>query len=199
MPHIDYYFSTVSSYTYLAGLRLEDIAARHGASLRYKPFDIGALYGRTGGKLVAERHPSRQEYRQQDLRRQVARLGRKMNLRPMFASANAAPSAYAIIAAQATGGGDLGGLVHAFCRAVWAEERDISDDGLIRDLLATHGFDPGLADSGLLLGAETYADNLEQAVNAGVFGAPFYVTDTGERFWGLDRLADLDAYLSGTL
>jgi 2-hydroxychromene-2-carboxylate isomerase len=199
MPHIDYYFSTVSSYSYLAGVRLEEVAARHDVRLTYKPIDILALYGRTGGRSVAERHPSRQEYRLQDLRRQAARLGMKMNIPPMFPSPNAAPSAYAIIAAQAKGGGDLGGLVHAFMRAVWAEERDISDDGLIRDLLAAHGFDPRLADSGLLLGAETYANNLEQAVNAGVFGAPFYVTDTGQRFWGQDRLEDLDAYLAGKL
>ena len=57
---------------------------------------------------------------------------------------------------------------------------------------------PKLADAGLLAGAEAYVRNLEDAVSAGAFGAPFYiVTDTDERFWGQDRIADLDAYLSG--
>ena len=32
MPHIDYYFTTLSPWSYLAGLRMEDIARRHGAS-----------------------------------------------------------------------------------------------------------------------------------------------------------------------
>ena len=36
-------------------------------------------------------------------------------------------------------------------------------------------------------------------MNAGAFGAPFYVTDDDQRFWGQDRLDDLDAYLSGDL
>ena len=33
MPHIDYYFATLSPYTYLAGTRLEEMAARHGATI----------------------------------------------------------------------------------------------------------------------------------------------------------------------
>ena len=83
-------------------------------------------------------------------------------------------------------------------RALWAEDRDIADDEVIRDLLSRYGFDPRLADSGLLLGAETYADNLERAVGSGVFGSPFYVVGEA-RFWGQDRLDDLDAHLAGRL
>jgi 2-hydroxychromene-2-carboxylate isomerase len=110
-----------------------------------------------------------------------------------------APSSYAIIAAQKAGGGDLGALAHSFMRACWAEEKNIADDDVVRACLSAAGFDPSLADSGLLVGAEEYAANLEEAVNRGVFGAPFYVTDTDQRFWGQDRLADLDAHLSGNL
>ncbi len=33
----------------------------------------------------------------------------------------------------------------------------------------------------------------------GVFGSPFYITDTDERFWGQDRLDDLDLHLSGAI
>ena len=80
----------------------------------------------------------------------------------------------------------------------YPEERDIPDDGVIRDLLASAGFDPKLADSGLLMGAETYARNLKEAVSQGVFGAPFYIVGE-EKFWGQDRLEDLDLYLAGEL
>lgn len=199
MPHIDYFLSVMSPFTYMAGRRLEDIAARHATGITYRPMDILALFARTGGKPVAERHPNRQEYRLQDIRRTAAKLGVPINPRPAFWPVNQAPASYAVIAAQAAGGGDLAGLVHAFPRAVWAEERDIAEDEVIRDILAAHGFDPGLAFSGMLTGAETYAANLEDAVGKGVFGAPFYVTDTGERFWGQDRLEDLDLYLAGRI
>jgi 2-hydroxychromene-2-carboxylate isomerase len=195
---IDCFISPVSSYSYLASRAFPELVARHGAEVTYRPVDVAGLFARTGGKLVAERHPSRQEYRQQDLRRRAARLGLPMNLRPMFGAANPAPANYAVIAAQKAGGGDLHGLVAGVLRAVWAEERDISDLDVIAGLLSAHGFDPGVADRHMLAAAETYAANLEEAVGRGVFGLPFYIVGE-ERFWGQDRLEDLDQFLAGKL
>lgn len=199
MAHIDYYFATISPYTYLAGTRMEDVAAKHGATITYKPLDLAALFGRTGGTMPKDRHVSRQEWRIQELIRQAKFLGMPFNVKPAKWPTNMAPSAYAIIAAQNAGGGDLGALAHGFTRACWAEEKDVADDGVIRDCLSAAGFDPELADKGLLEGADTYARNLEEAVSAGAFGAPFYVADSGERFWGQDRIDHLDAHLSGKL
>lgn len=197
MANIDYYFATVSPYTYLAGTELEEIAARHGATINYKPLDIVALFARTGGIHPKERHVSRQEYRLQDLQRRAAKAGLPLNLKPAFWPANTAPGSYAIIAAQNAGGGDLGALVHSITAACWAEEKNIADEEVIRNCLSAAGFDPELVNSGMLEGAETYTRNLEDAVSAGAFGAPFYITDTDQRFWGQDRLDDLDRYLAG--
>ena len=196
MTAIDFYFSTLSPYTYLAGNRLEELAARHGAQIIYKPLDIMALFPRTGGTPPKDRHPARQEYRLIELERQAKKLGMPMNLQPAHWPTDAAPSSYAIIAAQKAGDGDMGALVQSVLRACWAEEKDIAEDTVIKECLTAAGFDPSLADSGLLVGAETYGQNLEDAVSAGVFGAPFYVTEDGGRFWGQDRLDDLDRYLS---
>lgn len=195
MAHIDYYFSTISPYTYLAGTRMEEVAAKHGATIAYKPLDIITLFSRTGGTAPKDRHPARQEYRAQELVRQADKLGMAFNLKPAHWPTNPAPSSYAFIAAVKAGG-DLGALVLAFTRACWAEEKDIAEDSVIRKCLTSAGFDPALADSGLLAGAETYAQNLEEAVNAGAFGAPFYITEDGARFWGQDRIEDLDRHLS---
>ena len=199
MAHIDYYFITLSPFSYLAGQRLEEVAQKHGATLTYKPFDLITAFARTGGTPPAQRHVSRQELRAQEIVRQAKKQEMPINLKPAHWPTNAAPSGYAIIAAQNAGGGDLGGLVHSFLRACWAEDRDIAQDDVIRDCLEKAGFDPSLADKGLLTGAETYAANLEEAVSRGVFGAPFYITDNDQRFWGQDRIADLDAHLAGKL
>ncbi|UWR23129.1 2-hydroxychromene-2-carboxylate isomerase [Sulfitobacter sp. S190] len=198
MTQIDYYFATLSPYCYLAGTRLEQMAARTGATVTYKPFDIVAAFGRTGGTPPKDRHISRIEYRAQELPRQAKKLGMPFNLQPAHWPTNGAPAAYAFIAAQNAGGGDLGALAHAICRAVWAEEKDIAEDAVVKACLQEAGFDPALADSGMLEGAETYARNLEEAVEAGVFGAPFYIVD-GERFWGQDRIEDLEQHLQGKL
>ena len=116
MPNIDYFFSTISPYTYLAGTELEDIAASAGATITYKPMDIVGLFGRTGGVPPKDRHISRQEYRLQDLERRSKNLGRPLHLKPAFWPTNPAPSSYAIIAAQKAGGGNMGGLVHSLTR-----------------------------------------------------------------------------------
>ena len=170
MAHIDYYFSPISPYTYLAGTRMEAVAEKHGATITYKPLDIIALFGRTGGTAPKDRHPARQEYRAQ-----------------------------AFIAASKTGEGDLGALVASMTRACWAEDKDVAEDAEIKECLVEVGFDPALADSGLLAGAEAYSQNLEEAANAGAFGAPFYILDDGARFWGQDRIDDLDMHLAGRL
>jgi len=197
MPTIDYYFSTISPFTYLAGTRLETLAARHGATITYKPLDIMALFARTGGTPPSQRHENRVAYRFAELRRQAAKTGLPITLKPAHFPTNAAPSSYAIIAAQAAGGGDVGALAHAVLRACWAEQKDIADDAVVRDCLADAGFDASLADSGLLHGADTYGRNLEQAVADGAFGSPFYVANGSEPFWGQDRLGDLDRFLEG--
>ena len=199
MPHVDYYFATISPYTYLSGERPGQIAAAAGASLTYKPLDIMALFARTGGTAPKDRHPNRQAYRLQDLRRRAALAGLPLNLKPAHWPTNGAPAAYAIIAAQSAGGGDLGKLIHLVGRACWAEEKDIAEDAVIRECLEAAGFDPALADKGLLAGAEAYAANLEEAVAKGAFGAPFFITDGDERFWGQDRLDDLEAHLQGRI
>lgn len=198
MTQIDCFITTVSPYVYLAGRRLEEIAGRNGATVNYRPVDPAALFARTGGLMLKDRHDSRKAYRLQELRRWSTKTGVKLNLQPMFWPVNPAPSSYAVIAAIKAGGGDLAGLIHGFGRALWADERDIADPDVISDLLAAQGYDPKIADRYMLAAAETYMANLEEAVARGVFGFPFYIVGD-EKFWGQDRLDDLDMHLQGRL
>ena len=165
MAHIDYYFATISPFTYLVGTRPAEIAAKHGATINYKPMDIMGLFGRTGGIPPKDRHPNRQEYRLQDMARRSKKLGMPLNQKPQFWPTNPA---------------------------------HIAQDDVIKACLEASGFDPALADSGLLEGADTYAQNLEDAVSDGAFGAPFFITGD-QRFWGEDRMEDLDDLLAGKL
>jgi 2-hydroxychromene-2-carboxylate isomerase len=199
MAHIDYYFATISPFTYLSSGTIEEIVAKHRATITYKPLDIMGLFARTGGLPPKDRHPSRQAYRLEDMARRAKRLGRPLNPQPAFWPTNPAPSSYALIAAQKAGGGDLGKLMAELTSAVWAGEKNVAEDDVIRAALSAAGFDPALADSGMLEGAEEYARNLEDAVTNNVFGAPFFVVDGTTHFWGQDRLEDLDLHLSGEL
>jgi len=194
MADIDYYLFPLSPFSYLAGLGLEEVAARQGATITYKPVQLYRIFAETGTPLVKDRHISRQKYRLQEIARVARANGLPINPTPRHFPTNPVPASAAIISAQAEGG-DVGPLVHGFLRAVWAEERDIADDEVVRDILAKAGFDPALADRGLLTAVETLERNTDEAIRRYVFGAPSYVVGE-EIFWGQDRLPLLEAHLA---
>lgn len=202
MAHIDYYFSVLSPYTYLAGLRLEDIADKHNASVDYYPLDIMALFAATGGVPPGQRHVSRQQYRLQDLERQAEKSNLSLNLKPAHWPTNPLPASKVVIATHIKCKQEkqpttkLGRLVHALTAACWRKERDIAEDNVIVECLQDADCDTDVLHSAQADEVEkAYQDNLQRAINAGVFGAPFYVVGE-QRFWGQDRLDDLDHYLS---
>lgn len=204
MRQIDYYFSLLSGFAYLAGDRLENIAAKHDVAINYKPYDIIALYDRLGAPRPADRPEGRKIYRGQELRRISKRSGIEMNLVPAHWPTNAAPASYAVIAAANalgdTPSGDVSAVIKSLNRAMWVNEQDIAEDAVITQALKDGGFDPMLSMTGMLAGAEIYGRNLEDAHTSGVFGSPFYiVTDTDERFWGQDSIDDMELYLEGKL
>ena len=55
MKTIDYYFWMNSDWAYLGADRLEALAARHQARIRYLPVDLPDVYARTGGVLLGQR------------------------------------------------------------------------------------------------------------------------------------------------
>lgn len=194
MATIDYYLFPLSPFAYLAGLELEAVAARTGATVVYKPVQLLRIFAEVGTAQVQDRHPSRQKYRLQDLARLARAKGMALNLAPRHWPTNPVPASAAIITAQAAGGGDLGALAHGFMRAVWAEERDVADEAVVRDVLAAAGFDPALAGRGLLTAVETLERNTDEALRRGVFGVPTYAVGDA-LFWGQDRLGFLEAHL----
>ena len=196
MAHIDYYTFPLSPFAYLAGDRMEKVAAKHGATITYKPFNLMTIFEETGTPPPPKRHPSLMVYRTQELKRIAKHFDMPLNLQPAHWPTNPAPASNAIIAAQAAGGGDVGGLVQSLLRAVWAEEKDIADMEVVKACLTANGFDAAIADSDPDVSAAEFAKNTEQASQSGVFGTPTYIVGE-EVFFGQDRIDYLDEYLQG--
>ena len=199
MKKITYFFATISPYTYLAGIRLQPVIEKHDLDVDFRPVDLMSVFSSTGGVPPGQRHESRQTWRLQELTRQSKKLDMALNLKPAHWPTNMAPSSYAFIAAKNHADGDLLRLSYEFTKACWSEEKDIAQPDVIAEVLTTCGFDASLADKDMAGCAEEYAKNTEAAVSMGAFGAPFYVTEDDQRFWGQDRIEDLDMYLSGKL
>lgn len=196
---IQYFFAPQSPYVYLGHERLLKLAAQYGAMIEPKPFDIGAVFAESGGLPLAKRAPQRQAYRLQELERWSKHLGLPMNLHPKFFPVDQTPASLLLIAAREQGGADQAlELATAITRAVWAEERNIADQATLEQLAGDAGFDGAalLAASGTPEVRQKYEGFTKEALDAGVFGAPWYVVD-GQGFWGQDRLDFVERLLQG--
>ncbi|MGE4218758.1 MAG: 2-hydroxychromene-2-carboxylate isomerase [Alphaproteobacteria bacterium] len=191
---VEYYFSVISPFSYLAGLRLEAAASRHGATIVYKPVDIMTVFRETGGTPVPQRHPVRQAYRLVELRRVAAHHGLPINVKPAHFPTDQRPASRAILAARDFDG-DVGRLAHAFLRAVWAEDRDIATEDTVASVLTASGYDAARVMAASAAQDDTFDAFTREAVERGVFGMPSYVYG-GEIYWGQDSLDYLDAALS---
>jgi 2-hydroxychromene-2-carboxylate isomerase len=201
-PELSCFYSLSSPWAYFAGPKLQDIVRRHHVRLILKPFDFQAVVPRTGGVPLRTRPEPRRSYHSLELDRWRRHLGMPLNLTPRHYPADGKPdgwnksAGWMVIAAQLHGG-DVLRLSHAILRALWAEERDISDPAVRRAIADENGFD-GAA----LVARESsdevqaiYRRNSEEAESTGVFGAPTFVLE-GERFWGQDRLDFVDRALA---
>ncbi len=196
MKTIDYYFSPVSPWTYLGHARLRDIARRHGASISPKPADYGRVFPVSGGLPLKQRAPQRQAYRMVELRRWRDFLGVPIQLEPKFFPVSPDLAARTIIAAASAGAEKQLDLSHAFMRACWEQDRDISDASTLVDLASAAGLDgAALVKAAGEPAAQAEYDRLTQeAVDRQICGAPTYVVG-GEPFWGQDRLDFVDRAL----
>jgi 2-hydroxychromene-2-carboxylate isomerase len=187
---IHYFFAPQSPFAYLGHERLMRLAARYGALVEPKPFDLGQVFEQSGGLPLARRAPQRQAYRLEELRRWSAFAGLPLNPQPKFFPVDQTPASLLLVAARAQAGADQAlELAGAIMRAVWAEERDIADMSTLHALADDCGFDGAALLVAAASGAtrQTYQAFTQEAIHGGVFGAPWYVVD-GQGFWGQDRL-----------
>jgi len=193
---LDYYLTSVSPWTYLGHAAIRALAEKHGATLVIKPVNLGEMFKQSGQVPLAERPPVRQRYRFIELQRFADWRGMKLTLRPKFFPTNPALADHTICAILAGGGDPLDYMASVFA-AVWADERDISDESTLADLLSAAGFD---ADAVLERArtpeiAAMRNRNTAEAIADDATGVPCLVLN-GEPFWGQDRLDLVDHALS---
>ena len=187
---IQYFLAPQSPWTYLGHERFAALAKAAGAQVDIKPFDLGRVFGASGGLPLAKRAPQRQAYRLLELARWAEQLGLPLTLQPTFFPTPPDGAAKLIIAARTSLGVEAAlQVAGAVMRALWAEDKNIADDDTLAQIASGCGFDGRmLVKSAQTAGVqEQYERNTDEAMAANVFGAPWYVVD-GAGFWGQDRL-----------
>lgn len=197
MKTIDYFVVPSSPWAYLGHERFVAMAHRHGASVALKPFDLGRVFPLSGGLPLPKRAPQRQAYRLVELARWSRHLGVALNLHPRHFPVSAELASLAIIAAdRAAGTGGALALTGRIMAALWAQERDIADPAVIAALAVETGLDGDAVLAQAEDARPRYEHFTQEAIDAGVFGAPWY-RYRDESFWGQDRLDFLERALSG--
>ncbi len=195
MQDIDFWFDFSSGYAYFAALAIEDVAARHGRSVRWRPYMLGTAFKVTGATGLSST-PLKRDYAQRDW----ARLARLLDV-PF-----APPANHPIIALPATRafywlGQERPEVAPRLARRVfdayYGDGADLSDPGRVAGLAVALEVDEAALLDGLQSDAikAVAKARSEEAITKGVFGSPFFIVD-GEPFWGWDRLPMLEDRLS---
>ena len=189
IPSIDYYFAPQSPWTYLGHERFAQIARTASATVRVLPIDLGKVFPISGGLPLGQRAPQRQAYRLVELQRFSTQLNAPLTLQPKYFPVSGDAASRLIVAVDLHDGSEAAmQIAAAVFSAVWARERDIADAAVLAGLLTECGLQSErLAQSHAPDVLSRYQANTQQAIDAGVFGAPNYVLN-GEIFWGQDRL-----------
>lgn len=198
MPTITYYMTLNSPWSYLGSARFAELAKTHGQTVDIKPAKFGVIFPQTGGLPLPKRAPARQAYRLQELKRWREVRGLPINIQPKHFPSDETTGTRLVIAAKLQGK-DAHALATEMGRALWELEEDLADWNALKAAAKRAGMDADAIKAAAPSDTEIdklHDDYTAEALARGVFGAPTYYLESGEFFWGQDRLELLERTLA---
>lgn len=197
-PVLEFWYDFASTYSYLSVMRIEAMAEQAGVTLRWRPFLLGPIFqanGWTSSPFTL--FPAKGRYMWRDMARECARLDLPLKRPEPFPQ-------HSLMAARVAIAGIDAGWCPAFTRALFhaqfGEGRTISDPELLTAILNELGQNAGqvLKDATSEPVKTRLKVMTEEARSRGIFGAPSFLTEDGDLFWGNDRLEQALEAASGT-
>jgi 2-hydroxychromene-2-carboxylate isomerase len=192
-----FYFDFISPYGYFASLQVEEIAARHGRTVDWRPMLLGVAVMKVMGLKPLLETPLKGEYVRRDVLRQARRHGVQIRRDLLASAGNPLPAARAFYWVKHHHPELQAPMAHALYHAFWAEGRDLSTPEAVARIAMPQPLDGRMVAEGAA--SDEAATLLRNAVTAsikdGIFGSPMIVVD-GEPFWGADRLREVDEWLA---
>lgn len=192
-----FYFDFISPYGYFASLRVEELAARHGRQVDWRPMLLGVAVLKVMGLKPLLDTPLKGDYVRRDVLRHARRYGIPLGRDLNASVGNPLPPARAFYWVKKNCPGLEVPLARALFHAFWAEGRDLSTPEAVAAVPLPGGLSP--AEIAMGAASDEAATLLRNAVaasiKAGIFGSPTIVVD-GEPFWGADRLGEVEEWLA---
>lgn len=195
MPKLDFWCEIASTYTYLAAMRIDALAAARGVEIAWKPFSLGPIFAARGlSTSPFNLEVDKGTHMWRDVARQAEALGRPFRRPSLFPRNSTSALRLAVLGVERGWGG---AFIRAALRANFEHDRAIEQDSVLDEILADLGLDAAAiraesvsAEWKPRLRAET-----ERAKALGIFGAPTFIVGE-ELFWGNDRLESALGWLT---
>lgn len=191
---IDFWFDFVSPYGYIASTQVEAIAQKHGRTIHWRPFLIGATF-KVSGRKPPLQHPLVREYMLNDVARTARMLGVELKMPVKFPVLSVNPSRvfYWLQSRDTEAAKQFAQQVYL---AYFVEGKDISKPGVVADIATQFDISAEQAHK-LMKSPELKAQFkavVDEAIAKKIFGAPMLDIE-GELFWGVDHLSQADQWL----
>ena len=191
---IDFYFEFSSPYGYIAAQLAEDFEKRIGRPLRWRPMLLGPVFKTTGQAPLVD-IPMKGEYSKRDFPRS-ARMHKVAYAHPQKFPIGTVAALRAFYWLSDRDAGAARRLAKALYAAYFVEGIDIGTPQAVIEIAKGVGVDGAQLSAALEDPAlkERAKKEVEAAMQAGVFGSPFFIVD-GEPFWGVDRMPMLEEWI----
>jgi 2-hydroxychromene-2-carboxylate isomerase len=194
MAKLQFWYDLASSYSYLTAMRIDALAAAAEVEVEWKPFLLGPIFAAQGWNTSPfNLYPAKGRYMVRDMERLCAERGLPFILPEPFPQNSLLAARLALI-------GEAEGWAASFSRAVF--RRQFGEGSSLQDQVMLTA---ALADAGLEVNEQIRRTSTpeikqllitrgEEAQVLGIFGAPTFITEDGELFWGDDRLQQAFAW-----
>jgi 2-hydroxychromene-2-carboxylate isomerase len=191
---VAFYFEFSSPYGYIASQVADDLEQRIGRPLDWRPILLGPIFKVTGTGPLTQ-IPLKGDYSKRDFDRSARHLKVAYRHPDNFPIGTVA-ACRAFYWLKDRDAGAARKLAKALYTAYFVDNRDIGTPVTVLAVAKEAGFDAAALEAaiGELPVKERVKREVDAAIEAGVFGSPFFIVD-GEPFWGVDRIPMLEQWM----
>lgn len=193
---IEFFFDCSSPWTYLAFHNIQPLAKALDAPITWRPILVGGIFNTVNPSVYESRAapvPVKARYHLKDMQDWARLAGLKIKMPPSVFPVNSVKVMRACILLEPQG--KLVDFATAAFEVYWGEDRDISQDEVVRDICVRAGVDAdavlaGIADPAI---KDALRANTEEVMARGGFGSPTIFVGGDDMYFGNDRLPLVEA------